>query len=128
MRHIVCILDIDITIKSPIQQYATGKQGYYHVLNVEKKAMTVKEFYQLASSEKYATPKYFDYEDLERKFWKNVTYISPIYGADVSGSITDEDVDQWNINRLGTILDYVSKDYHKAIEGVNTGTYSELKF
>ena len=42
--------------------------------------MTVKDFYNKANSERYATPKYFDYEDLERKFWKNVTYIQPIYG------------------------------------------------
>jgi jumonji domain-containing protein 2 len=101
-------------------QYATGKQGYYHVLNVEKKSMTVKDFYKLATSEKYATPKYFDYEDLERKFWKNVTYVSPIYGADVSGSITDPEVTAWNINCLGSILDYVVKDYAKKISGVNT--------
>lgn len=42
--------------------------------------MTVKEYYKKACSERYATPKYFDYEDLERKFWKNVTYVQPIYG------------------------------------------------
>lgn len=43
-----------------------------------------------------------------------------LLGADVSGSITDEEVTCCNINRLGTILDYVEKDYHKAISGVNT--------
>lgn len=58
----------------------TGKQGFYQQFNVQKKPMTVKEFYHKASSDRYATPKYFDYEDLERKFWKNVTYIQPIYG------------------------------------------------
>ena len=39
----------------------------------------------------YATPKHFDFEDLERKYWKNITYVAPIYGADVCGSITDKD-------------------------------------
>lgn len=57
---------------------------------------------------------------MERKYWKNITYIAPIYGADVSGSLTDEDCDVWNINRLGTILDCVGKDYGISIEGVNT--------
>lgn len=138
--------DINVKIKSPILQYVTGKQGFYQQFNVQKKPMTVKEFYHKASSERYSTPKYFDYEDLERKFWKNVTYIQPIYGecvntereiqlrsntsylifgvcflgADVSGTLTDDDVKCFNINRLGTILDYVEKDYHKAISGVNT--------
>lgn len=41
---------------------------------------------------RYRTPKHSSYDDLERKYWKNVTYVSPIYGADVSGSITDPDV------------------------------------
>lgn len=41
-------------------------------------------------------------------------------GADVSGTMTDVDVKCFNINKLGSILDYVEKDYHKAISGVNT--------
>ncbi|CAO1303381.1 unnamed protein product [Diamesa hyperborea] len=112
--------DMNIVIKSPILQYVTGKQGFYQQFNVQKRPMTVKEFYHKASSERYATPKYFDYEDLERKFWKNVTYVNPIYGADVSGTLTDKEVTAFNINHLGSILDYVEKDYRKSISGVNT--------
>lgn len=101
--------------------------------------MTVQQYCELANSERYNTPRHFDYEDLERKYWKNITYVAPIYGADVSGSLTDNDVDvgldfsclktdsmfcvdfqEWNINRLGTILDYVNEDYGISIEGVNT--------
>jgi len=55
--------------------------------------MTVADFKIMAESEQYKTPSHFDYEELERKFWKNVIYNSPLYGADVSGSITDKDVD-----------------------------------
>lgn len=65
--------------------------------------MTVKQFRDVALSVRYQTPKHFDYEDLERKYWKNVTYISPIYGADVAGTLTDPDVTSWNINNLGTL-------------------------
>lgn len=54
--------------------------------------MTVQQYRELANSERYATPRHFDYEDLERKYWKNITYVAPIYGADVSGSLTDNDV------------------------------------
>ena len=46
--------------------------------------------------------------------------MNPIYGADVAGSITDSDVDEWNINRLGSILDMVKDDYNVNIDGVNT--------
>lgn len=52
--------------------------------------MTVQEYHKLASSVKYCTPNHSDFEDLERKYWKNITYNPPIYGADVSGSITDD--------------------------------------
>ncbi|XP_015122573.1 lysine-specific demethylase 4A isoform X2 [Diachasma alloeum] len=111
---------MDLTIPAPICQVVTGKQGLYQQINIQKKSMTIQEYEKLANSERYATPKHFDYEDLERKYWKNITYVAPIYGADVSGSLTDPDVKEWNINRLGTILDYVNKDYGISIDGVNT--------
>ncbi|XP_066940140.1 uncharacterized protein [Macrobrachium rosenbergii] len=111
---------LDLTIPAPICQVVTGKQGLYQQINIQKKAMTVREFSKLANSDRYRTPRHTSFEDLERKYWKNITYVSPIYGADVSGSITDEDVDEWNINRLGSILDYVNEDYGISIEGVNT--------
>lgn len=82
--------------------------------------MKVKEFRKLAFSAKYATPHHDDYEDLDRKYWRNLSYNSPIYGADVSGSLTDPKVKEWNINKLGSILDYVNEDYKISIDGVNT--------
>ncbi|KAK8753965.1 hypothetical protein OTU49_005026 [Cherax quadricarinatus] len=111
---------LDLTIPAPICQVVTGKQGLYQQINIQKKPMTVKEFSKLANSDRYRTPKHSSFEDLERKYWKNITYVSPIYGADVSGSITDPDVKEWNINSLGSILDYVNEDYGISIDGVNT--------
>ena len=69
---------------------------------------------------RFRTPRHFDYEELERKYWKNITFVNPMYGADVSGSITDEDQTSWNIANLGSILDCVGEDYGIKIEGVNT--------
>ncbi|XP_042238661.1 uncharacterized protein LOC121877084 isoform X2 [Homarus americanus] len=111
---------LDLTIPAPICQVVTGKQGLYQQINIQKKPMTVQEFNELANNDRYRTPKHSSYEDLERKYWKNITYVSPIYGADVSGSITDPDVKEWNINNLGSILDYVNEDYGISIDGVNT--------
>lgn len=111
---------MNVNIPAPIEQIVSGKQGIYQQINVQKRPMTVKQFHELSSSERYNTPKHFDYEDLERKYWKNVTYIAPIYGADVAGTLTDPNVKCWNINSLGTILDYVNKDYGISIAGVNT--------
>ncbi|KFB37556.1 AGAP011180-PA-like protein [Anopheles sinensis] len=112
--------DINLTIPAPICQVVAGKQGLYQQLNIQKNPLTVKQFQELALSERYNTPKHTDFDDLERKYWKNITYVAPIYGADISGSITDTDCDVWNINRLGTILDFVNEDYGISIDGVNT--------
>lgn len=111
---------LNVTIPAPICQVVTGKQGLFQQINIQKKAMTVKQFAVLANSAKYCTPRHSSYDDLERKYWKNVSYVSPIYGADVNGSITDPDVKEWNINNLGTILDFVNSDYGIEIDGVNT--------
>ncbi|XP_074713372.1 lysine-specific demethylase 4C isoform X12 [Strix uralensis] len=110
----------DLVIPAPIQQMVTGQSGLFTQYNVQKKPMTVKEFKQLANSDKYRTPRYIDYEDLERKYWKNLTFVAPIYGADINGSIYDEGIEEWNIAHLNTILDVVEEECGISIEGVNT--------
>lgn len=42
------------------------------------------------SAPRYCTPRHQDFDDLERKYWKNLTFVSPIYGADISGSLYDD--------------------------------------
>ena len=93
-----------IKIKTPISQSVEGKEGLYAQYNIQHKSMTIEEFENLAKSHKYATPPHKDLEELERKYWKNLTFIPAIYGADISGTLTDEDQEYWNINKLGTIL------------------------
>jgi len=69
-----------------------GKDGAYQLLNIEKKTMTVADYKTMAESKTYKTPNHNDFDHLEEKYWKNITYQSPLYGADVEGSITDADV------------------------------------
>ena len=107
-------------IKTPISQHVEGKEGIYTQYNMQHKSMSVSEFEVLAKSKKYAAPSHTDSLDLERKYWKNLTFIPAIYGADVSGSLTDKDQPYWNINNLGTILDEIREEYQTKIEGVNT--------
>ncbi|XP_078531995.1 lysine-specific demethylase 4C-like isoform X2 [Lissotriton helveticus] len=110
----------DLVIPAPIQQMVTGQSGLFTQYNIQKKPLTVQEFRRMANSDKYCTPRYMDYEDLERKYWKNLTFVAPIYGADVNGSLYDEDINEWNISHLNTILDVVGEDCGISIEGVNT--------
>ncbi|XP_034038547.1 lysine-specific demethylase 4A-like [Thalassophryne amazonica] len=110
----------DLVIPAPIQQVVTGQAGLFTQYNIQRKAMTVREFRKTANSDKFCTPRYDDFEELERKYWKNLTFNSPIYGADVNGSLYDPDVKEWNICHLNTILDTVEHDSGITIEGVNT--------
>ncbi|MCI4391046.1 hypothetical protein PGIGA_G00129840 [Pangasianodon gigas] len=110
----------DLLIPAPIQQVVTGQSGLFTQYNIQKKPMTVKEFRKTANSDKFCSPRYDDFEELERKYWKNVTFNPPIYGADVNGTLYDPDVDEWNVGRLNTILDTVENDSGITIEGVNT--------
>ena len=64
-----------------------GRGGIYTQFNIQKRAMHVKEFERLANSDRYKAPKHRSYDELERKYWKNITFSPPIYGADISGSV-----------------------------------------
>uniref|UniRef100_A0AAY4B7K7 [histone H3]-trimethyl-L-lysine(9) demethylase n=1 Tax=Denticeps clupeoides TaxID=299321 RepID=A0AAY4B7K7_9TELE len=110
----------DLVIPAPIQQVVTGQSGLFTQYNIQKKAMTVREFRKTANSDRFCSPHYDDFEELERKYWKNVTFNPPIYGADVNGSLYDPDVMEWNVGHLNTILDTVEHDSGITIEGVNT--------
>lgn len=100
---------------------ATGSAaGAYQQVNVPLKTMSVPDFRQLADSPEYATPTHSSHEELAAIYWDKMVDHAGIYGADVCGTITDPDVEHWNINKLGTILDYVGKDYNMSIDGVNT--------
>ncbi|XP_064186711.1 lysine-specific demethylase 4A [Anguilla rostrata] len=113
--------DIDeLEIPAPIQQVVTGQSGLFTQYNIQKKPMTVREFRKIANTDKFCHPRYVDFEELERKYWKNLTFNPPLYGADVNGTLYDSDVTEWNIGRLNTILDTVERESGIKIKGVNT--------
>uniref|UniRef100_A0A8C1ETL1 [histone H3]-trimethyl-L-lysine(9) demethylase n=1 Tax=Cyprinus carpio carpio TaxID=630221 RepID=A0A8C1ETL1_CYPCA len=110
----------DLVIPAPIQQVVTGQSGLFTQYNIQKKPMTVREFRKTANTDKFCNPRYADFDELERKYWKNLTFNPPLYGADVSGTLYDPDVTEWNIGRLNTILDTVERESGITIRGVNT--------
>nr|XP_003472888.2 lysine-specific demethylase 4D-like [Cavia porcellus] len=110
----------DLLIATPLQQVVSGQAGVFTQFHKRKKAMTVQKFKHLANSAKYQAPPHQSFEDLERKYWKNHLCGSPIYGADISGSLFDENTKQWNLGHLGTILDLLEEECGVVIQGVNT--------
>ncbi|XP_048108282.1 lysine-specific demethylase 4A isoform X1 [Alosa alosa] len=110
----------DLVIPAPIQQVVTGQSGLFTQYNIQKKPMTVREFRKTANTDKFCNPRYVDFDELERKYWKNLTFNPPLYGADVNGTLYDTDVAEWNIGHLNTILDTVERESGIKIKGVNT--------
>ncbi|KAI1173009.1 hypothetical protein F4777DRAFT_559585 [Nemania sp. FL0916] len=55
-------------------------------------------------------------EELERIYWKTLTYAPPLYGADVLGTLFDDTTENWNLNKLPNLLDVLGTK----VPGVNT--------
>ncbi|KAI6657992.1 hypothetical protein LOD99_15707 [Oopsacas minuta] len=112
--------EIDFSIPCPILQLVSGSQGVYQMYNIQKKPTNFKSFRKLTLSDEYKSPKTQDIDELERKYWKNVTFNQVIYGADVSGTLFDSDVNIWNISKLDSILQEIPRETGIKIPGVCT--------
>uniref|UniRef100_A0A2K5QTL3 [histone H3]-trimethyl-L-lysine(9) demethylase n=1 Tax=Cebus imitator TaxID=2715852 RepID=A0A2K5QTL3_CEBIM len=110
----------DILVTTPLQQVTSGQGGVFTQYHKEKKAMTVAKYRHLANSKKYQTPPHRNFEDLEQQYWRSHPGNSPIYGADINGSLFEENTTQWNLGHLGTILDLLEQECGVVIEGINT--------
>lgn len=55
-------------------------------------------------------------EELERVYWKTLTYAPPLYGADLMGTLFHESTELWNLNKLPNLLDVLGTK----VPGVNT--------
>lgn len=55
-------------------------------------------------------------EELEKAYWRTLTYSNPLYGADMPGSLFDDMTTSWNVAHLENLLDCLGKK----LPGVNT--------
>ncbi|KAI7850121.1 JmjC domain, hydroxylase-domain-containing protein [Circinella umbellata] len=64
------------------------------------------------NEEKYTV----DYcKELERNYWRNLTFTQPMYGADMAGTLFDNSVSAWNVNSLDNMLNRLDV----SVPGVN---------
>lgn len=73
---------------------------------------------------RFPQAKDFDKErckELEEVYWKTITYGTPMYGADMPGSLFADDTECWHVGRLENLLDVLGTK----VPGVNT-TYLYL--
>lgn len=55
-------------------------------------------------------------EELETLYWEELSTVTPLYGADVDHSLSNENLSAWNFRKLGTIL----SDNDENIEGITS--------
>ncbi|KAJ5904123.1 hypothetical protein N7504_006506 [Penicillium tannophilum] len=55
-------------------------------------------------------------EELETAYWKSLMYNNPMYGADMPGSLFDDETTSWNVAKLPNLLDVLGQN----VPGVNT--------
>ncbi|KAG0271126.1 hypothetical protein BGZ95_001113 [Linnemannia exigua] len=55
-------------------------------------------------------------KEVERNYWRNLTFVQPMYGADMSGSLFDNRTTSWNTQCLGDLLCKIDQN----LPGVNT--------
>ncbi|KAF9099055.1 hypothetical protein BGX23_004297 [Mortierella sp. AD031] len=55
-------------------------------------------------------------KEVERNYWRNLTFVQPMYGADMSGSLFDNRTTSWNTQCLGDLLSKIDQN----LPGVNT--------
>eukprot|EP00211_Chloroparvula_japonica_P008089 CAMPEP_0119127766 /NCGR_PEP_ID=MMETSP1310-20130426/6186_1 /TAXON_ID=464262 /ORGANISM="Genus nov. species nov., Strain RCC2339" /LENGTH=316 /DNA_ID=CAMNT_0007118047 /DNA_START=25 /DNA_END=972 /DNA_ORIENTATION=- len=111
--------DVEMEVPQAIKQNVTGGRGVYRSLLVECKPMSLKEgFAPVATTPEHCCPR-GGQEEVERRFWRNMTFRPPMYAADIEGSLMDEDCDGWNIRNLDTLLTRTLRQHTRArIPGV----------
>ncbi|KAK5969054.1 JmjC domain protein [Trichostrongylus colubriformis] len=110
-------------IQSPVRESVECQnEAIVKSNHVYKKSMTASEYRKLAESSKYRNPcPDLRGKDMENQYFKTMFTSHPIYGADTEGSFYDEDVNEFNMKRLETILDETkAATGGKVIKGVNS--------
>ncbi|EDQ87106.1 uncharacterized protein MONBRDRAFT_27628 [Monosiga brevicollis MX1] len=110
----------DFVVRSPIKQVSFGSKGLYFVENQVVPRMSARKFAAKASKTGPPAKAKDNPCAIERAFWRSIGFAPAIYGADVEGSLTDDDAQGWRVANLGTILDTVTDREGRKLPGVNT--------
>ncbi|CEP18906.1 hypothetical protein [Parasitella parasitica] len=57
-----------------------------------------------------------EYKEIERNYWRNITFNQPMYGADMLGTLFNSNITSWNPNALDNTLNKLNQ----TLPGVNS--------
>jgi hypothetical protein len=129
-------LEEAVQVKRPIRQNAIGSKGLYANVHEVKRSMKLSDFKKTATSKDFAPPMDTQHKELtdedvdllERRFWRNVLFNPPLYGADCpaptglrsdgkEGLFDPVTCGDWDLAKLPSLLTHGIK---KRVPGVNT--------
>ena len=129
-------LEEAVQVKKPIKQNAIGGKGLYANVHEVKRSMTLSDFKKTATHKDFLPPVDTQFTEmteeevdvLERRFWRNVLFNPPMYGADCpapmglrsdgkEGLFDPLTCGDWDLARLPSLLTHGIK---KRVPGVNT--------
>lgn len=97
------------------------------ILSEHESMMKIVSVCLLSLGCRFCSPRYDDFEELERKYWKNLTFNPPIYGADVNGTLYDPVSDHRLLLPPSSFYFYycfaMSYGYWRRTRGVNLSFY-----
>lgn len=93
------------------QNYRTESRKILGIAESNKECGDCENMYNIDTSQ--FTPERCG--ELERVYWRSITYAAPMYGADMVGSLFPEKVNIWNVAHLPNILDLMENK----LPGVN---------
>lgn len=107
-----------LTIPAPISQYVSGMKGIFQQTNIIGKPLKISKFISVADDALESRVPANSDEEIERRFWKNIRFEPPMYGADMKGSLFPKKLFHWNVSRLTeqNLLKYLGVD----VDGVNS--------
>ncbi|OAD02245.1 hypothetical protein MUCCIDRAFT_22150, partial [Mucor lusitanicus CBS 277.49] len=121
----------NIKVTKPITQHIIGGRGVFTQTNIEdRKEYTLQQWYEICQKDQHrpllrtnhqhnqetSNLTVDQYKEIERNYWRNITFNQPMYGADLLGTLFDSSMTSWNPNTLDNTLNKLSQ----TLPGVNS--------
>jgi len=95
--------NMSFKIPNPLEQHIkpTATPGAFQSTSQSTPELSIENFARLATSQRFVTPGHHTYDELEELYWNGTVDRAddPIYGADVQGTLIDEDRKIWNVDK-----------------------------
>lgn len=93
---------LDSDVSSPESDHARFARKHSHNNHRSAEDHELDDFnYRIDDNDQY-TPERC--HELEKSYWKSLTFNNPMYGADLPGSLFDDSTQDWNVAKLENIL------------------------